>query len=115
MPTQEPAAENPPAKPTTAKAPTHAPLPVPGKNGTHDSAQLLEKARADADTVLKELGSQLGGLSEAEAGSRLKQVGTNEIAREKRQSVLMRLLGNVKNPLVLLLMALGVISYLTGD
>jgi Mg2+-importing ATPase len=45
----------------------------------------------------------------------LKQVGANEIARQKRQSVLMRLLSNVKNPLVLLLVALGVLSYLTGD
>src|SRR5450756_2662019 len=86
-----------------------------GGNGVHDSDQLLEKARADTDTVLKELGSQLGGLSEAEADSRLKQVGTNEIAREQRLSALMRLLGNVKNPLVLLLVALGVLSFLTGD
>ena len=84
-------------------------------NGAHYSDQLLEKARADTDTVLKELGSQLDGLSEAEADSRLKQVGTNEIAREKRQSALMRLLGNIKNPLVLLLLALGVLSFLTGD
>src|SRR5665647_2953615 len=86
-----------------------------GRNGAHYSVQLLEKARADTDTVLKELGSQLNGLSEAEAGSRLKQVGTNEIVREKRQSAVMRLLSNVKNPLVLLLSALGVLSYLTGD
>ena len=86
-----------------------------GGNGAQYSVQLLEKARADTDTVLKELGSQLGGLSEAEAGSRLKQVGSNEIAREKRQSALMRLLGNIKNPLVLLLLALGVLSYLSGD
>ena len=86
-----------------------------GGNGAHYSVQLLEKARADTDTVLKELGSRLGGLSESEADSRLKQVGTNEIAREKRQSALMRLLGNIKNPLVLLLLALGVLSYLTGD
>jgi Mg2+-importing ATPase len=95
--------------------PTIAPVPVPGGNGAHNSVELLEKARADADAVLKELGSQLGGLSEAEADSRLKQVGTNEIAREKRQSALMRLLVNIKNPLVLLLLALGVLSYLTGD
>ncbi len=81
----------------------------------NEPAELLEAARADTDAVLKELGSQLGGLSEAEADSRLKQVGTNEIAREKRQSALMRLLGNIKNPLVLLLLALGVLSYLTGD
>ena len=93
--------------------------PAPSKqanaNGAHYSVQLLEKARADTDTVLKELGSQLGGLSEAEADSRLKQVGTNEIVREKRQSALMRLLSNIKNPLVLLLLALGVLSFLTGD
>src|SRR5665647_1046038 len=86
-----------------------------GRNGAHYSVQLLEKARADTDTVLKDLGSQLDGLSEKEADSRLKQVGTNEIAREKRQSSLMRLLGNIKNPLVLLLLALGVLSYFTGD
>ena len=92
-----------------------ASMPVPGGNAAQFSVQLLEKGRADADTVLKELGSQLGGLSEAEADSRLKQVGTNEIAREQRQSALMRLLGNVKNPLVLLLTALGVLSFLTGD
>src|ERR1039457_3363256 len=91
------------------------PAKVSGASGAHDSVQLLEKARADTDTVLKELGSQLGGLSAAEADSRMKQFGTNEIAREKRQSVLMRLLSNVKNPLVLLLMALGVLSFLTGD
>jgi P-type Mg2+ transporter len=83
--------------------------------GAPYAVQLLESARADIDTVLKELGSQLSGLSEAEAGSRLKRVGTNEIAREQRQSALMRLLGNVANPLVLLLLALGVLSFLTGD
>jgi Mg2+-importing ATPase len=98
-----------------AKAHTIASVPVSSEKGAQYSVELLEKARADADTVLKELGSQLAGLSEAEADSRLKQVGTNEIAREKRQSAMMRLLSNVKNPLVLLLMALGVLSYLTGD
>jgi Mg2+-importing ATPase len=94
---------------------SHRPGNLPGANGAHYSAELLEKARADIDTVLKELESQLSGLSEAQADSRLKQVGTNEIAREKRKSALMRLLGNIKNPLVLLLLALGVLSYLTGD
>lgn len=79
------------------------------------SDQLLEKARADIDAVLKELGSQLSGLNPVEAASRLKQVGPNEIAQEKRQSALKRLLDNVKNPLVILLVALGVLSYLTGD
>lgn len=86
-----------------------------GGHGTHYSVQLLEQARVDTDTVLKELGSQLGGLSETEADSRLERIGTNEIAREKRQSALRRLLSNIKNPLVLLLLALAVLSFLTGD
>ena len=113
--TKEPPEQIPPSRPTPAKVPTFASVPVPGGNAAQYSIQLIEKARADADTVLKDLGSQPGGLSEVEASSRLKQVGTNEIAREKRQSALMRLLSNVKNPLVLLLLALGVLSFLTGD
>lgn len=80
-----------------------------------NSDQLLEKARANADTVLGGLGSRSDGLSTAEADSRVKQYGLNEIAREKPKSPLRRLLENVKNPLVLLLAALGVVAYLTGD
>jgi len=98
----------------TADAPQR-PGTLHGGNGTHDPLQLLETARADTDTVLKGLASQPSGLSTAEADSRLKRFGTNEIAREKHQSALMRLLGNIKNPLVLLLLALGVLSFLTGD
>ena len=96
-------------------SPAQRPGNLTGGNGAHVSDQLLEKARADTETVLKELESRLDGLSQAEADSRLKQYGLNEIAREKRQSALMRLLSNVKNPLVLLLTALGVLSFLTGD
>jgi Mg2+-importing ATPase len=84
-------------------------------NSSQISDQLLDKARADQDTVLKVLASRLCGLTQEEADSRLKEVGPNEIAREKHQSALMRLLSNVKNPLVLLLTALGVLSYMTGD
>jgi len=86
-----------------------------GGNRAAISAQLLAKARADTDTLLQELESRLEGLSQAEADARLMQVGPNEIAREKRQSLLRRLLNNVKNPLIILLVALGVVSYLTGD
>jgi P-type Mg2+ transporter len=87
----------------------------PGRNGAQYSDQLLQKARADNDTVLKELGSQLAGLSQAEADSRIDRYGPNQIARQKPPSILMRLLSNVKNPLVILLTVLGVISFLTGD
>src|ERR1035437_3595719 len=100
---------------TPAPDAAHAPQQHPNGATTQDSAQLLKMARAEGDAVLKELGSQLGGLSEAEAKSRLKQYGLNELAREQHQSVLRRLFNNIKNPLVLLLSALGVLSYLTGD
>ncbi len=79
------------------------------------SDHLLEMARKESDAVLKEFESQSIGLSVAEAEARIKRYGLNEIAREKHQSPLMRLLDNVKNPLVILLTALGVLSYLTGD
>ncbi len=98
----------------TPTSPQH-PGKLTSRSGAKVSTELVEKARADTDTVLKELESRLDGLSQAEADSRLKQFGSNEIAREKRQSPLMRLLDNVKNPLVLLLTVLGVLSYLTGD
>src|ERR1039457_630173 len=88
--------------------------PAGGKY-VHISGQLLGMWRADSATVLQQLASRLDGLTQAEADARLKQYGLNTIAREQRLSVLMRLLGNVKNPLVLLLMALGVLSFLTGD
>ena len=76
---------------------------------------MLEKSRQSTDTVLQELETRLDGLSQPEADSRLKKYGPNEIAREKPQSGLMRLLGNFKNPLVILLLAMAVISFLTGD
>ncbi|MFY0255356.1 magnesium-translocating P-type ATPase [Chitinophaga sp. 30R24] len=56
-----------------------------------------------------------GGLSAEEAGKRLNKYGFNEIAREKPLSPWLRLWRNLKNPLVILLSILGIISLLTGD
>jgi Mg2+-importing ATPase len=101
--------------PTRRPTPSQRPGHPARENGAAISAQLLAKARADADVLLRELESRLEGLSQAEAEARLEQVGPNEIAREKRQSLPRRLLNNVKNPLILLLVALGTVSFLTGD
>ncbi len=99
----------------TTMSPAAHPGHLTGESVAHVSDELLEKARANTETVLRELESRLDGLTQAEADSRLKQYGLNEITRERRQSALMRLLSNIKNPLILLLTALGVLSYLTGD
>ena len=88
-------------------------IAMPSKN--REITEILDSARQSNDTVLQELETRLDGLSQSEADSRLKKYGPNEVAREKRQSGLMRLLSNVKNPLVILLTALGVVSFLTGD
>jgi len=80
-----------------------------------EPARLLEASRADGDAVLTGLGSQLSGLSAAEAAARAHRFGVNEIARERRQSGVTRLLSNITNPLVLLLLALAAVSFLTGD
>ncbi len=99
---------------TTPNSPQPSGKPASEKEA-EVSAELLEKSRQSNDTVLQDLETGLEGLSQSEADSRLKKYGPNEVAREKRQSGLMRLLSNVKNPLVILLTALGVISFLTGD
>jgi len=78
--------------------------------------ELLKNAYApNNDAVLKGLDSQLSGLTEDEAEIRLVRYGLNEIAREKRKSILILILSNVKNPLIILLTALGIISIVTGD
>jgi Mg2+-importing ATPase len=82
---------------------------------SHLSKKLLSSACIDTDALLTELDSGLQGLSQEEAETRLEKVGPNVIASEKRKSVWMRLRDNVKNPLVILLMVLGIISFLTGD
>lgn len=84
-------------------------------NKTNISKSLSESAQADAAAVLQTLHTEEKGLNEGEAGNRLKQYGPNEIAKEKRKSVFVLLILNFKNPLVILLLVLGLISYMTGD
>jgi len=79
------------------------------------SDELLKMATAEKDDVLRQLDTQLKGLQEDEANLRIKQYGFNEIARKKKKSALMHFFNNLKNPLVILLSVLAVISYLTGD
>src|SRR5690242_7038592 len=83
--------------------------------GQRFNKKLADSAYADVTAVLEQLNTGVAGLREDEVADRLKQYGSNEVAREKRLSPLARLWDNVKNPLVILLLALALISYLTGD
>ena len=84
-------------------------------NGIHFSKKLAESAHADGSAVLDQLNTTLNGLSRDEVEARLELYGPNEVAKEKLQTPLMRLWDNFKNPLVVLLLILAIISYLTGD
>lgn len=83
--------------------------------GIHFSSKLVDSAHTDVSGVLNQLNTALNGLSPDEVEARLKQYGPNEVAREKRKTVLTRLWDNIKNPLVVLLLILAIISYFTGD
>lgn len=45
----------------------------------------------------------------------IEKFGYNEIGENKRKSPLTRLVDNLKNPLVILLSVLALVSYITGD
>ena len=63
-----------------------------------DFNQSLQISNSDNEGSLRELDSRLSELSQTVVEARLKQYGLNEIARNKRQSSLCRLLGNVLSP-----------------
>jgi Mg2+-importing ATPase len=65
--------------------------------------------------ALAQLESRADGLSEAEVAARVIQYGPNRIARTKRRSKPLLLLDNVRNPLIILLLVLSLVSRLTGD
>lgn len=79
------------------------------------SAAVIEAAQKEIDPLLRDLRSSLGGLTQTEAEARARTVGPNEVAQERKQSRLRRLLQIIRNPLVLLLTTLSAVSFLTGD
>src|SRR5437867_3580149 len=74
-------------------------------------------ALQESTEVMQGLGTSVAGLTEEEAAARLVQYGPNEVAREKRQNWLMRLYVAARNPLVILLTILAIISFVApqGD
>ncbi|MES1260021.1 MAG: cation-transporting P-type ATPase, partial [Gemmatimonadota bacterium] len=79
------------------------------------TAALLERARCTNAAVFDQLKSCADGLTGAEVAARALQFGPNQIARTRRRSPLLLFLDNIRNPLVLLLLVLALVSWLTGD
>jgi Mg2+-importing ATPase len=79
------------------------------------SSAVLDAAAQDGDELLRALHTAPEGLKKAEAESRARTVGPNEVAQERQRGWFMRLLIILRNPLVILLAALSSISFATGD
>src|SRR5215469_1049715 len=77
--------------------------------------KLATISRLRPDEVCARLASCLEGLSETEAEARLKSIGPNLIARERKATIPKELWGRASNPLNALLLTLSAISYFLGD
>ena len=84
-------------------------------NGIHFNESLVTSAHLEIDAIFQKLNTNLKGLDQAEVEKRLDVYGPNEVAKEKQRNIFERIFDMVKNPLVLLLSGLALISYLTGD
>jgi Ca2+-transporting ATPase len=69
----------------------------------------------EANEALAELGTETGGLSSSEAEQRLEQYGPNELIEKGAKSPLAILLDQLRDPLVLLLLAAAVVSAILGE
>jgi len=67
------------------------------------------------EVLLKDLNTTIDGLSEEEVEKRIDTFGYNEIGENKKKSHISKLADNLKNPLVILLSVLALVSYVTGD
>lgn len=86
-------------------------------SATHTAAslKLITASNFQTEKVLSWLSVPEGGLTQEEAERRLKQYGPNQIAHEKSVAWYNLLYHAFRNPFVLVLIILGVISYVTKD
>ncbi|MEM2248953.1 MAG: magnesium-translocating P-type ATPase [Candidatus Bathyarchaeia archaeon] len=67
------------------------------------------------DALLDRLGSSLSGLSSEEVERRLKVFGYNEVAKRRKKSLIIGFLYHFRNPLTIILLIAGLISYFLGE
>ena len=83
--------------------------------GFRFSGKLSEISVLNVNDTLAKLETSLNGLTETTVEEKLEKHGFNEIMQEKHHGWLWRLMLAVKNPLVILLLALASIAFLTDD
>jgi Mg2+-importing ATPase len=88
---------------------------IKNPDGTRTPELVRDAAMKEGVEVLARLGVDLDGLSEEQAAERLEVFGFNEIAEEKHHGWVTRLYLAARNPLVILLLVLAILSFATGD
>jgi P-type Mg2+ transporter len=84
-------------------------------SSTIDVKALSQFWRLPIATLLEQLNSSPGGLSNAEASVRLAHFGPNLIHGERKQALLLQFLAKFLNPLVIILLIASAVSAFTGD
>jgi Mg2+-importing ATPase len=105
------------ALPLATPAPSQQPLvPKQTKDKKISVAPaVLAAASQEEDALFQSLRTRPEGLTQSEAETRARTAGPNEVAPEHRQGWVLRLLKIIRNPLVILLASLSMISFATGD
>ena len=89
---------------------------VKNVNGQRAADLVRDAATGETAEILQRLNTSPAGLSGEEAAERLEIFGPNEVAQEKSHGWLLRLWVAVRNPLVILLAVLVIITFATaGD
>ena len=68
----------------------------------------------EKEKVLEALGSSMAGLSDAEAAERLAKEGPNRLKVEKKESVFRKFLGELKDPMTIVLIIAAAVSAVTA-
>jgi len=84
-------------------------------NGDRTAELIRDAATEDIAELFQRLKTSPNGLTEEEAAERLEVFGPNEVAQEAKHTWLGRLWTATRNPLVILLTVLAILSYATAD
>ncbi|HEX3717397.1 MAG TPA: magnesium-translocating P-type ATPase [Verrucomicrobiae bacterium] len=94
--------------------PPNAPPPKRKAAVNRASSRLADAAHADTAAALGLMETSPDGLSETAACERLGKYGPNEVSQEQHNAWSQRLLHSVRNPLVILLSVLAIITFATA-
>ena len=88
---------------------------IKNSNGQRTADLVRDAATKDVSEVFQRLNTSPAGLSEDEAAERLEVFGPNEVGQEKKHDWLWRLWVAVRNPLVILLTVLAIVTFATAQ